>query len=99
MLGIEFANGNFWVTSSGASKFEDPNMLLKLDSSGQLISAFPQGNDPADFGWRDLAYDGNFLYASDGASVITQIDPATGLPTGTTINLVNIGHSLGSVDI
>ena len=94
MLGVEFANGNFWVTSGGASNLEDPNMLLKLDSSGQLISAFPQGNDAAGFGWRDLAYDGNFLYASD-AGVITQIDLATGLPTGTTIDLVNTGLSLG----
>lgn len=94
MLGVEYANGHFWVTSGGAASLGDPNMLLKLDSGGALVTAFPQGTDAAGFGWRDLAFDGNFLYASDSGSVV-QIDPANGLPTGTSIDLSSTGLSLG----
>jgi hypothetical protein len=39
---------------------------------------------PTDWGWRDLAWDGQYLYGSENYSVV-QIDPATGLATGVTI--------------
>jgi len=80
-LGVEFDGTYFWIT--GGNTALDPNKLYKYDAAGNLISTYDQ-NSSAGWGWRDLAFDGTYLYGSDD-TIIDQIDPATGLPTGVTI--------------
>jgi hypothetical protein len=79
-LGVEYALGNYWVTG-GASGTPGNKMLYKFDSDRMLVAAYPQGTTTA-FGWRDLAFDGRYLYASD-ENEFARIDPATGLKVGT----------------
>jgi len=81
-LGVENlgANNDWWVT--GAADMLGAN-LYTIDYTGAtLLAQYAQGN--TSWGWRDLAYDGNYLYASD-SYVIEEIDPATGMATGVTI--------------
>jgi len=83
-LGCEIIGTDFFVT--GAFDFTIA-YLHKLDSAGNLQWSNPQ--PPAcwgAWGWRDLAFDGTWLYAgsdTDHAYEVTQIDPADGSPTGT----------------
>ena len=82
LLGMEFDGTYFWVT--GGNSGSDPNVLYKLDAQGNLVQQFNQ-TGTVSWGWRDMAFDGEFLYASDDG-IIDQIDPATGDITGVTIN-------------
>ena len=85
IVGVEFADGYYYVTSGGAiDPSVDNNYLFKLSDDGSLISSWVQPTDSLGWGWRDLAWDGAFLYGSD-SSVIEQIDPSDGQPTGVTI--------------
>ena len=77
ILGVEFDGTYYWVT--GGNSGLDPNKLYKIDTAGTLIATYDQSS-LAGWGWRDLAYDGTYLYASDSGTV-QQIDPATGAVT------------------
>lgn len=79
MLGVEFDGTNFWATGGGASS--DPNKLYKFDSTGNLLNTYDQPGHSTGWGWRDLAFDGTYLYASVD-TMVDQIDPATGNYTG-----------------
>jgi len=81
LLGIEFDGTYFWIT--GGNSAVDPNKLYKLDANGVFVDSFYQTGTTA-WGWRDLAWDGQYLYGSDDA-IIDEIDPITGLVTGVTI--------------
>jgi uncharacterized repeat protein (TIGR01451 family) len=83
ILGVEYLNGEYWVTSGGAASSADPNFYFQLDSTGTVINSWPQPTTSV-WGWRDLAFDGTYLYTSD-SNVLVEIDPADGQPTGTTI--------------
>ncbi|MCB8927645.1 MAG: tandem-95 repeat protein [Ardenticatenaceae bacterium] len=83
LLGVEYALGSYWVTSGGAASTSDPNYLFELDQDGTVLHSWEQGTT-SEWGWRDLAFDGDYLYSSDSA-VVTQIDPNSGQATGTTI--------------
>jgi hypothetical protein len=82
-IGLEFDDENFWVT--GASDFTKA-YLYKISWCGELLGTYPQ--PPANWGtwgWRDLTWDGEYLYAGSDAhypGYIAQIDPATGSVTG-----------------
>jgi hypothetical protein len=78
-LGVEFDGTHFWVTGRDASH-GDVHKLHKFDMWGVHDTSYLQGTSSL-WGWRDLAWDGQYLYASDAASVV-QIDPATGGVTG-----------------
>ena len=85
-VGVEFDGQYFWVT--GANDLST-RFLHKFDSDGNLINSFEQGTI-SDWGWRDLAWDGQYLYASDEYELAV-INPATGrkigeLPMPTSIN-------------
>jgi hypothetical protein len=80
-LGIEFDGTYFWIT--GGNSGADPNKLYQYDATGLLVNTYDQTSS-AGWGWRDLAWDGTYLYGSDSYDVI-QIDPATGMATGVTI--------------
>jgi hypothetical protein len=73
-IGVEFDGEHFWVT--GRHNIDDVHKLHKFDRQGQLLATFNQ-NTVSDWGWRDLAWDGEFLYASD-ENELAQIDPASG---------------------
>ncbi len=85
ILGLEYALGSIWVTSGGETGCTTgtDNYLFQLDPGGSVINSWNQ-NTTSQFGWRDLAFDGTYLYASDLA-VVVQINPATGAATGVTI--------------
>jgi hypothetical protein len=74
-LGVEFDGTNFWVTGRD-SPGGDIHKLHKFDSSFNHIITYEQGTTST-WGWRDLAWDGEYLYASDENELV-KIDPATG---------------------
>jgi hypothetical protein len=79
LLGVE-NTGTWWITGSPDTLGA---YLYNVSHDGlTLLGQYAQGN--TSWGWRDLAYDGTYLYASD-STIIEEIDPATGLPTGGTI--------------
>ena len=85
-LGVEFDGQYFWVT--GANDLET-HYLHKFDRDGIIVNTFDQGTS-SDWGWRDLAWDGTYLYASDEYELAV-IDPNTGqkideLPMPTSIS-------------
>jgi len=67
-LGIEFDGTYFWVTGAGDGSGTQ-NRIHQYDNAGTYIQSFMQNTSSA-WGWRDLAWDGEYLYASDD----TQID-------------------------
>jgi hypothetical protein len=58
--------------------------LHKFDKNGNYITSYDQPT-VSYWGWRDLVWDGQYLYGSDESTNIEQIDPATGSITGVTI--------------
>jgi len=80
LLGVEFDGSSFWVTAGGTTHQSEENLLYQIDRSGALLNVYPQPT-VSEFGWRDLAFDGTFLYSSD-SSFIDRIDPTTGMTTG-----------------
>jgi hypothetical protein len=78
LFGVEFVDGHFWVTGMNAPVYD--HRLYKICADGNnLISYTSLGTDYHAF--YDLAYDGQFLYATDKDRIV-QIDLNTGLPTG-----------------
>lgn len=72
-LGVEFDGEFFWVTGN----FMPTNHhLYKFDSFGNLVATFIQPNFGT-WGWRDLAWDGEYLYGSY-CSLVDIIDPTNG---------------------
>ena len=72
ILGCEFV-GDYWFVSGGSGQ-PGNNRLYKFGLDGAYAGSIPQ---PAtgDFGWYDLAYDGEYIYGSeDGTGVIQGID-------------------------
>ncbi|MBD3170315.1 MAG: T9SS type A sorting domain-containing protein [candidate division Zixibacteria bacterium] len=82
LLGCEFDGSYYWIT--GANSESDPNKLYKFDADWNLISVTDQPSHSTEWGWRDLVWDGVYLYASVDSS-LDEIDPATGAWTGNTI--------------
>ncbi|MBU0756420.1 MAG: hypothetical protein KJ645_14855 [Planctomycetes bacterium] len=80
-LGVEFDGNNYWVTGKGGSV--NNASLYEISPGGVLVNKFdqPAGNQGGPWGWRDLAWDGQYLYAGDDSNApgyITKIDPADG---------------------
>jgi hypothetical protein len=74
-LGVEFDGTYFWVTGRN-SPGGDIHKLHKFDSDGNHIISYDQGT-VSTWGWRDLAWDGEYLYGSDEDEFV-KIDPADG---------------------
>ncbi len=85
-LGVEFALNHIWVTNAGASSSSGDNYLVEIDpGTGGIVNTFTQpAGSSSGWGWRDMAFDGTYLYASY-SGVVDQINPATGAVTGVTI--------------
>jgi hypothetical protein len=73
-VGVEFDGVHFWVT--GRHGIDEFHKLHKFDREGNYIASYNQ-NTRSVWGWRDLAFDGRYLYASD-ENEIAVIDTATG---------------------
>lgn len=69
-LGVEFDGTYFYVT--GGNSGGDPNKVYVFDRKGDYYYSFDQ--DPAysspGWGWRDLAWDGTYLYGSDSTNIV-----------------------------
>lgn len=80
-LGVEnFGPDHEWWVSGGDDL--QGSYLYKITYGGVLLASYATGK--TGWGFRDLACDGQYLYASD-SYVIEEIDPATGYVTGVTI--------------
>jgi hypothetical protein len=73
-VGVEFDGRYFWVT--GRHGVDEFHKLHKFDRDGNLIASYEQ-NTRSLWGWRDLAFDGRYLYASD-ENELAVIDTANG---------------------
>lgn len=78
-LGVEFDGSHFWVTGAGTGS-GDLNRIHKFDINGVYLESFLQ-NTSSNWGWRDLVWDGEYLYASDD-SQIDIFDPVSGTIVG-----------------
>ncbi|MDD5087410.1 MAG: C25 family cysteine peptidase [bacterium] len=67
IMGCEFVGDYWWVTGGGGTGGQ--NMLYKFDLDGNLAASMPQPTT-SDVGWFDLAYDGRYLYGSDGPNIV-----------------------------
>ena len=80
-LGVEFDGTNYWVTGAYDMTIA---YLWEISPGGAVVNQYLQPSaNWGGWGWRDLAWDGQYLYAGDpNAGNIVQIDPANGTPTG-----------------
>lgn len=92
LLAVEAAFGSLWVTGAAGSQSAPPNYLYEISLDGStLINTFEQAASAAsDWGYRDLASDGTYLYTGCGSSFY-QIDPTDGSVQAEVV------HSLGIV--
>lgn len=82
-LGVEFDGTNYWVTSAFDFTIA---YIYEIAPDGTVLNTYPQpAAHWATWGWRDLAYDGNYMYAgtdADHPGEISQIDMTNGTQTG-----------------
>ncbi len=84
ILGVEFDGENFWV--SGGNSGTDPNKLYKIDRNGNVLAVYDQPSAASGWGFRDLVFDGEFIYGTADNGLIYQIDTSSGEWTGVTID-------------
>ncbi|RLB64727.1 MAG: hypothetical protein DRH04_11205, partial [Deltaproteobacteria bacterium] len=73
LLGVEVMGDVMWTT---AFELYGDNYVFIVDmTTHEVIDSFVQPTTST-YGWRDMAYDGQYVYASDGDS-ISVIDPNT----------------------
>ncbi len=92
LVGIEFDGTHYWVT--GGNSFVDPNKLYKLSTSGALEATYDQPAACSDWGGRDMAFDGSYLYYGCEDGLIHKIDPATGGQVGTIATPLSLPRAL-----
>jgi len=69
--GIEYAWGKIWVT--GDNNLSNPNYFYRFNRNGTFIDSIRQPHPTLGFGFRDLAFDGQYLWGSD-ASYLYGVD-------------------------
>ncbi len=78
VLGAAQAGGYFWTTGAGpSSAVTTDNKYYRKTLAGVPIDSFPQPANSG-WGWRDLAYDGTYLYAGCEAAQILAFNPTNG---------------------
>ena len=92
MLGCEYLNGSLWFTGAAGNSAAAPNYLYEVSQDGStLLNTYNQAATAAtDWGYRDLATDGTYLYAGCGARFY-QIDPSDGSV------VADVAHTMGIV--
>lgn len=88
LFGVEFAYGHFYIT--GGNSGSDPNKVYILNPEGTLVSVFDQWNSIG-WGWHDLAYDGDYLYAGDYTGIYAFDFSGTPVPS---MNIPAGGYAL-----
>jgi hypothetical protein len=79
IVGIEYAEGYFWATGFDPDDYWQ-HKLYKISADGNtLVDTYSYGIEAA--GWKDMAYDGEFLYVTD-MDTIRQVDLTNGQKTG-----------------
>jgi hypothetical protein len=77
-LGAAYAGGYFWVTGGGGSSaVTTDNKYYRFTTAGVLVDSFAQPNNSG-WGWRDLAFDGTYLYAGCETATVVAFNPTTG---------------------
>ena len=66
IMGAEFAGDHFYLTSADRNR---GGVVLVLDWQGRHVDTFNQPVEIAGWGLRDLAWDGEFLYGSQGRTI------------------------------
>lgn len=72
LFGVEVAEGSIWVT--GGNNDSEPNYVYRFSYDGLLLDTLTQPASASVWGWRDLAWDGQYLYGSSG-QLIESLDP------------------------
>ncbi len=67
LFGVEIADGSLWVT--GGNGNQEPNYLYRFSFEGVLLDTLQQPASSSTWGWRDLAWDGRYLYGSSGTEI------------------------------
>jgi len=75
LLGVEYDGSHYWVTGAGGTSHPDTNYIYQISRAGQLVGKYTQ-ETASEWGWRDLAWDGNYLYASDDYELVKFLPPA-----------------------
>ncbi|TKJ41572.1 hypothetical protein CEE37_03125 [candidate division LCP-89 bacterium B3_LCP] len=83
LLGCAFADEWFFITGGGNAA--DPNYVYVLNIDGTFNFSFTQSVGSTGWGWRDLAWDGNYLYGSV-TTTVEAFDTAGNLVTTMNIN-------------
>ena len=88
--GIEYANGFVWTTNRGPNPSAGQNYMMKFTfnpttKTFTLIDSVLQ-QSTTEFGYRDLAFDGTYLYGSE-SNVLKQLNASTGVETGVSITV------------
>ncbi|HPM76999.1 MAG TPA: hypothetical protein PK961_07910 [bacterium] len=68
ILGVEYGNPYFFV-SGGSSGLLGFNKVHKFDKDGNYLESWMQPNQTDQWGYRDLAWDGEYLYGSAGTEI------------------------------
>lgn len=90
-LGVTLINDKIIVSNTGNSSDDAlDNRFFRLNLDGTLIDSFPQGSLTG-WGFRDLAFDGNCILGSEGAT-IKKVDPNTFAIVGSLSNPDNSIH-------
>ena len=66
-VGCECTDTHFYIT--GGNNGSDPNKVYKFDFDGNYIDSFDQSGT-TDWGWIDLAWDGEYLYGGRDGGII-----------------------------
>ncbi|MDK9700658.1 MAG: S8 family serine peptidase [bacterium] len=64
--GVEWAWGYIWATGSNSAS--EPNKVYKFSRTGALLASYDAPHQNNVIGLRDLAFDGQYLWASEPAS-------------------------------
>ena len=85
-VGVEFDGTYFYVTGGGGTTHPDTNYVYFFDKNGSYVSRVAQPTT-SDWGWRDIAFDGTYMYSSSDANIDKWY--VTGLPSSPTITVVS----------
>jgi M6 family metalloprotease-like protein len=77
--GAEFDGTNFYVSAWASVT----GQLWRFSKTGALVDTHSVSGMPGGSGFRDLAWDGKYIYGGNNASKIYQVDPATWSVTNT----------------
>jgi hypothetical protein len=83
ILGCEYDGQYIYITGGGGTSHPDPNKVhiwQRVGGSCQWVCTVDQPT-PTGWGWRDIAYDGTYLYASDDRALDAWTANCSGVST------------------